>query len=54
MNVAGVAAEAGGDATAVSECGIQFPVADVTGQPESLVGHGVAMILPACPEAKDL
>jgi hypothetical protein len=51
MNVAGVAAEAGGDATAVSECGIQFPVADVTGQHEVTK---LLMILPACPEAKDL
>jgi hypothetical protein len=51
MNVAGVAAEAGGDATAVSECGIQFPVADVTGQRESL---GERVVISGLPRRDDV
>jgi hypothetical protein len=51
MNVAGIAAEAGGDATAVSECGIQFPVADVTGQRESL---GERVVISGLPRRDDV
>jgi hypothetical protein len=51
MNVAGVAAEAGGEATAVSECGIQFPVADVTGQRESL---GERVVISGLPRRDDV
>jgi hypothetical protein len=51
MNVAGVAAEAGGEATAVSECGIRFPVADVTGQRESL---GERVVISGLPRRDDV
>jgi hypothetical protein len=44
----GVTAEAHGDATAVSESGIQFPVADVTSQRGSLVS---GLLFSACPAA---